>query len=444
MNGNLRSVLCVVCFAFAWGLFPVRQALRAQEPAVPADRLEGDVEAEPVVAVPESGAPVVESDAPETESVPEEMAGASEAWMEEMDEQERETLWTVRASALYRGNMDVGIRGVSSAGAAPPIAGGNRAPAGIGGLGGYANRNYDNGFVYIDPGTAFPGTLIPGLTWYWGYRDGGQYNAAGETLRFTKAGGERFSQSVVRNQKLEFDEETEAPGFSLELSRDWKVMGLDSSVTLGFNGFWMDSVEVAGEPYEELVRRSTYRVMDTYDTSKGGPPPPAPYSGTYAGPGYVISNIPQARDEVTTSSQTWRALGRVELEVDSELYQVWLGPRLDCALRDLDVIRFGIQPYVSLSYLDVEATRTETVQWSGGAGGANSTMRRSAQASEDDLLPGLGIRASVDWAFLPTWAIGLMGGYDWVADEVEVQVGGVETEVDVSGYVIGLTLVKEF
>jgi hypothetical protein len=71
-------------------------------------------------------------------------------------------------------------------------------------------------------------------------------------------------------------------------------------------------------------------------------------------------------------------------------------------------------------------------------------MRRSAQASEDDLLPGLGIRASVDWAFLPTWAIGLMGGYDWVADEVEVQVGGVETEVDVSGYVIGLTLVKEF
>jgi len=242
MNGNLRSVLCVVCFAFAWGLFPVRQALRAQEPAVPADRLEGDLEAEPVVAVPESGAPVVESDTPETESVPEEMAGASEAWMEEMDEQEREMLWTVRASALYRGNMDVGIRGVSSAGAAPPIAGGNRAPAGIGGLGGYANRNYDNGFVYIDPGTAFPGTLIPGLTWYWGYRDGGQYNAAGETLRFTKAGGERFSQSVVRNQKLEFDEETEAPGFSLELSRDWKVMGLDSSVTLGFNGFWMDSV----------------------------------------------------------------------------------------------------------------------------------------------------------------------------------------------------------
>ena len=42
----------------------------------------------------------------------------------------------------------------------------------------YGNRSFDNGFVNMDPGTADPNTIEPGLTWYWGYDHENQYNQA--------------------------------------------------------------------------------------------------------------------------------------------------------------------------------------------------------------------------------------------------------------------------
>jgi hypothetical protein len=370
--------------------------------------------------------------------------GFAEGLVDDIEEGRSGPTWVLRAGALYRGNMDVDIRGIAHGGMSAPVTGRNRYPSGIGGTGSYANRKYDNGFVYIDPGTAFPSTLVPGLTWYWGYQSPGQYDSGGQVLSFTKTGGERFSQKVIRNEAVSRDEDGEAPGFSLELSRELGMERADASVTFGFSGFWMDEVETSAMPYEEQFQRTVFKVVDSYDTSKGGPPPSAPYTGTYRGPGYLITNIPQSRREVPTSMETWTARSRVDMSVDSELYQFWAGPRLDWSPGEAERLQLGLQPYLSLSYVDVEVSRRESLTVVNGAGATESIQTWRESASEDDVLFGLGVRGSIEFEFLPSWLLGVTGGYDWVSDDVDVRTGAAQTSVDVSGYLVGLTLSKEF
>jgi hypothetical protein len=142
--------------------------------------------------------------------------------------------------------------------------------------------------------------------------------------------------------------------------------------------------------------------------------------------------------------ETWTARSRVDMSVDSELYQFWAGPRLDWSPGEAERLQLGLQPYLSLSYVDVEVSRRESLTVVNGAGATESIQTWRESASEDDVLFGLGVRGSIEFEFLPSWLLGVTGGYDWVSDDVDVRTGAAQTSVDVSGYLVGLTLSKEF
>ena len=384
---------------------------------------------EPEVAPAEGGAPVEEAEIPPVEAAPGSAKGRG---------------WELRAGALYRGGMDVDVHGTSAARAAAPAGGTpfRRAPRGIGNTRTYADRTYDDGFVNIDPGTAFPGTIVPGVTWFWGYENASQYSPAAQTLSFTKTGGESLTRSVVRDQTWDRSEDIEAPGFAVELSRDLPSLHPALSVVLGFQTFWLDDVEAEASPYEETYTHRQYAIVDRYDTSRGGPPPPAPYAGTYEGPGYLIGNRPDSRAAVTTAAASWRVRNRIELEIESEMYQFSLGPRLALPLHPR--ISLAVDPFLSLAYVSADAEYREELQSVAADGTAASAAQWRESACEEDWILGLGVRAGVTVGLGCGWSVGVLGGYDWLGDDLTLAAGPSTVELDPSGYFAGVTLGKEF
>ncbi|MDD8044375.1 MAG: hypothetical protein PHC78_11495, partial [Verrucomicrobiota bacterium] len=173
--------------------------------------------------------------------------------------------WGIRLGAQYRWGMNVGISSGGNSRAHSLESVTKKYPPGIGNAKAYGNRTYDDGFVNVDAGTEFPGTVIHGLTWYWGYDNPSQYDGSREMLNFRKAGGERYYKKEISNDVLGIDKDIDSPGFSIELSREIAGAAFNTYISLGFNYFEANTINSSSKTFEGVYEKQNFSVIDSYD-----------------------------------------------------------------------------------------------------------------------------------------------------------------------------------
>ena len=345
----------------------------------------------------------------------------------------------------------------------------------------YGDRRFDDGFVFMDAGTAHPMAIDPDTTWFWGYDNVSQYNAAANTLTFRRRSsaqgiavgqgtGRRVTRRVLQDDPLSFDDTFS--GWGLEIAAGFPVVRQEQlriDASLGLLAIRGDDVRFAGSTYAEQIRderfavRDTYRyrdaITDTYvfDTTDVNIPL-APHQGTFDGPfdnppvipSPVIPNRPASatrssvrsgrvdREITRTSARTWTAQNQVRLDVETDVFELWFGPRIRFAPNER--VNLHVTPKLTLNYVDVSVNRTEdfTAIYSDGRTEVLRDWRD--RGSESKFVFGAGITAGAEVEFENGIFAGIWGGYSWVDDDVDVNVGPNTVSVDVSSYVAGVAV----
>ncbi len=290
----------------------------------------------------------------------------------------RNGVW-ITAGAVWRGGMKVKSSGAGN-------------PASVGNPNEYANRTYDDGYVNQDPGTGNPLSPDPNTTWFWGYDNASQYDAGAEALSFHKGG--------------KLDEDMSGYGFEIAFGvpviemKDEKKFGMD--LCMGFQMIFADA--------------ETQDITDIYDTT-GAAIPGAPHRGTYNGP----FDVPPASGTLIPNQPTGRIT--TPLKVDTEIYELWMGPQL--FYKPCDRISLHLTPKISANYISVDVNRSAGY----------------SEGSEGEFLPGAGLVGGLDVDLTDNLFLRVWGGYEWVSNEVDVRLQPAGTvSVDVSGYTAGASI----
>jgi hypothetical protein len=261
--------------------------------------------------------------------------------------------------------------------------------------GGGLDRLYQNGFVGVDSsGNA------GGLTWYWGYESEEQLRIPGYLLMdgaTTETPGETSETSEM------------LPGIELVYERglaqwDWGSFGLLAAVG------YMD-IQIDGN--------SSY-VTDAYDL--GSPAidvDPAPYSGSYDGPGPLISDSPI------------RGTTSVVHEYKANLYSLRGGAFLGFPLGDHFRLNAGCGLVVA--YLDGEYSYEETTS----IPSLDSTMG-TGNLSDNETYWGAYAEGGLDWIVSESWQVSIAAQF-LALDEYTGAVDGKKIAID-----LGQTISLDF
>jgi len=313
-------------------------------------------------------------------------------------------------------------------------------PASIGPTNAYADRIYDNGYVKLDPGTGNPSAANPSGTWNWGFNDPGQYKAAARTLSFQKQGDPGFqsqTQSPGGSGAFLGPGVQVMAGLRVHESEDWAV-----DLCLGFQGIWNAKESFSTSTYHDEVRQVT--VTDTYDVS-GIPAasfPATGFHGTFLGPfdtppvvpSPQITNIPESRSS-SLSASTSGSFNQIHFDVNHSLYQFRLGPQV--TLLESQGVHVRVRQAISANVIEVSAQRTEIFVQTPTGGSSLVLDRWSDQGSHVGLSVGLGALGGLDVDLGKGFFAAAFGGYEWVAEKVNVPVGPNVLSADASGWVIG-------
>jgi len=182
---------------------------------------------------------------------------------------------------------------------------GNVNPASPGpATGGGAYRTYDDGFLRVDSsGDA------GGRTWNWGYQNAGQVQGSTLTMH---------SSSAAVNGTLDQNDDPQT-GFDL-------TFGRRLGTVLGGQWGWQaafDFTAISIHDHQPLAGTGTL-ISDSYSLGNVTPPP-APYSGSFYGPGVLLGDTPTR----TTASETVLIAGSRTL--DAQVYALRLGPYYEYA-----------------------------------------------------------------------------------------------------------------
>ncbi len=344
----------------------------------------------------------------------------------------------------------------------------------------FADRSFDDGFVFMDTATVYDD-----LTWYWGYDHGSQYDPHNNTLTFTagsgaevtghravsKAYGEEVSVRTIVDEELDLDDKMNGAGVGITVGFNLKNSeSLVIELCAGLKGFWGAESTIESSTYAEEVQKDKILVTDNYlytdtveyrDTyvydTTGVIPPPAPYQGTYDGPGTLIPENPMSherevaresrdtrveRETDVVSSEIWTAANWMKFDVDSTIYDLWLGPKISMLLEKK--VGLFVIPCISMNYVEVDATRSENFTVFYADGTSRTLNEWQDDVCEAEWLFGVGITAGIEVEFAKDWKAGMFGGYDWVPSEAEIQVGPNTVKVDASGYELGVQVTKAF
>ena len=252
-----------------------------------------------------------------------------------------------RVNPSFTFNVDVDFRNITQPGTPGPAAGGA------------VNRGYQNGFVNIDSsGNA------GGMTWNWGYNEANQFDAANGRLLFDAAGA--GGTGVEENQ-------SDGPhvGFDIGYGR---VLGEVGRSLWGVEGgFGWTGVDITGGG-------STF-LTDAYAVA--GTPPAAPYTGSFAGPGFTIGSTPTRGTTTAINS------------LDAKIYAFRLGPFIEIPLCEASDLEFGCGLAVARINSDFSVNQVSTV---GGL-----TTSRSYFGSDSDTKLGGYLESRINYKFSDHW-----------------------------------------
>jgi hypothetical protein len=301
----------------------------------------------------------------------------------------------------------------------------------IGAAGSYADRVYTDGFVKLDGGTV----ALGGDTWNWGYADGSQVDAG--FLSFHGGNGTAVSvmaDSTLRAGRWSDQPEAVAPYVQLE----W-IEPLNEHLNFGWLGgfsFLTSDVSRAGSTFSASKGRTDYdiRYTDRYDLG-GVVPPGAPYSGSLAGPGPLISNLPEQRSAAypVSGGETASAYNRIQTDSSVNLWTLSLGPSIEYTRGRIAI---GASAGATVAIADWSVRQTESLYVSRNGGRARRQQGWSDSGSGIAAIPGLFVQGSVGIVLSERWSLSAFGRYDYAGD-VELTAGDSSGSLELSGWSVG-------
>jgi hypothetical protein len=226
---------------------------------------------------------------------------------------------------------------------------------------GGVDHYYDDGFNRVDAGGN-----VDGQTRFWGYENSSQVVGENVLMNSTST-----SAGAIRGL-------SDAPHWGVELNY---------ARELGWNGSYWWGVEI-GLSWVNLNfsdRRSfttdAVRTTDAYSLGELTPPP-APYAGTFSGPGPTISDNPQRSVQTLSNA----ALTTGSYDLDASLYALRLGLIYETPFTDWFTLQFGggvLGAFVVSDFSYQESTSIQQLD----------SFQRSASDRERDFLGGAYARA---------------------------------------------------
>jgi hypothetical protein len=405
--------------------------------------------------------------------------------------------WWLEVGAAYRGGMKTDASGgshvrnleihasVSQRNIPGNLAGSSASKSNPDSINQYGDHTFEDGYVDTDRGTGNPDSVDPSVTWNWGYDNNSQYNPSDETLTFHRSSttsgqqvktgtGQVITVSTVQDTAV--DSSSDFGGAGLELKGGRTVYQGESThidLVAGIMVIVNAGSDMSVTTFKENIQDDQYRITDTYRytdrhtdayvyNTSGVAIPSVPHQGTYDGPfdepavipSPVIPNLPASsqrdtrrsgsvvRDLRVVSSANWSARNHINFDIEADIYELWFGPRIGFPVNDR--FTFHITPKVSLNYVDVNVSRSESFVASYADGSTATLNSWSDQTDKSEWIFGAGLTVDADVQFGNGYFAGLWGGYEWVSDDVEVEVGPNQVSVDVSGYTVGLLGGKKF
>jgi hypothetical protein len=308
--------------------------------------------------------------------------------------------------------------------------------------------NFKDGYVFRDEQSGVPPGGDPNnplSTHYWHYENASQYNPANHTLTFHRDSGLQYAGGPsVKGDSSE--EEFSSDGIEIKVSRllhTWEEQAIDLDVVLGL-AFFPDTETMRHKrsTVQNVSRvNETYVYRDYFGSPQGGgwQPPLDSYGPDYYGefktlPGdtdnpiipldYVGgsgngSSAGVIRDTVEIKGRLWRLRGAT-----GPMFTKPLTGRLSAY----------VAPQFALEFVDASVRRKEKVTYTDNrTGKTQEVASRSDSNSETDVLPGFLLTGGVDFRITERWYVGGSLGWEWLADDVTVDVGPDEASFDLDG-----------
>ncbi|MGC4017060.1 MAG: hypothetical protein QM755_21485 [Luteolibacter sp.] len=275
-------------------------------------------------------------------------------------------------------------------------------------LGAGVNREYEDGYVFVDSsGNA------GGATWNWGYENASQYNPAG-------AGSidQHLHNSAANGHA---DEENQmAPAIEMFAYLDMGKVGDLSAgpVNWGFRG----GVHYAhlSVSNSDAITSDVIRLTDSFSLG-GGVVPGAPYQGSFNGPGPLLSDDPTRTTTVISNGALVQ--GRRELDVD--MLTLSVGPYLEIPVAPRFSILAEAGVNVALVRGDYQFDSLTTLT------GLGSQSTRGDD-SRTVILPGLYAGVSATWKQSDSFSWIGSARYQYL-DAFEITTGGSRATLDFDG-----------
>jgi hypothetical protein len=300
---------------------------------------------------------------------------------------------------------------------------------------GYADRDYEDGFVYTDPGTADPNSHVPGLTWYWGYEYASQYN--GNSVKFHAAPGVSHSVQVLDVEAVDKSEDSPCPGVDLAGQYEFQRWGRATvGIKVGLSWFADLDLDLISRQDVAIERTIRWRHVDEYGVAYN-PFPGAPYSGSYNGPGPLLTNIPDSRNtEVLSSrSRTWTAESSISASVSQLLLRA--GPYV--TYEPYDSLGLRLSSLFLANHVGTEVLATTVI-------GSGISDELSVQNGDHDRewLYGAGLELGARWNFHEVWFADMGAMATWWSDDIVIETEPFETTVSLSDYWFWVNLGRDF
>lgn len=287
--------------------------------------------------------------------------------------------------------------------------GGFASPFSLQPLGPGVDREYDDGYVFVDDsGNA------GGVTSFWGYDDADQYDPSGSGA---------INQHITNSASNGRAGATEdfSPAIDLFAYYDMgKVLEISGRpVTWGFRGglhYSSISVSSSGSLTSDIVR-----VTDRYDLN-GGFPPSAGHAGTSDGFGYLfLTDEPSRSADVIANGATVNGSRSIE----ADIVTFGFGPYLQIPVSERFSVSLEAGANVAIAHGVYEFDSTTTITDLG-------TQTSSGDESRTVILPGIYAGFSAMWKLSDTFGLQASARYQYL-DQLSVNAGGSEAALSFDG-----------
>jgi hypothetical protein len=264
--------------------------------------------------------------------------------------------------------------------------------------GGAVDRTYDNGYSLVDVANNNHGPGFENTTWNWGYQNAGSIHDGQLTLSSS-----RVADNAVSKNNSDDPQNGVELSFDRELFRkdNWRF-GVESAI-----GYTRISITD-----NRTLSASVIQTLDTYSIPNSVIIPPAPYNGTFQGPGAVIGSEP-ARQIITSAGGAIITGSRT---LESDVFGLRLGPYAEVALNDKFSLLFSGGLYLAVGNSHFKFNETVTIP---GVG----SQTHAGSGSQTDYLIGYYGGANIQYSLTKEVALFVGAQFQSTGHELNTGVG---------------------